>query len=233
MAKRKFRADHCGSFIRPDWLRKRRVARMHGRIDDKALAAIEDEAILGVLKTQRDAGVEIYSDGEFRRAFWLSAISDKFFHGFEDRGIDYARYPTLAGKTIADREEFVPKVPVVVDKLKAKGRITGDEVAFLKMHSPAPFKITLPSPVTLGPPQYRAGISDRIYPTWQDFFDDFTRLLADEVQSIVDDGVTYVQIDAPGYSRFIVPERMKEQVLDRGLDPKRELELVLAAENKL
>ena len=35
MAKRKFRADHCGSFIRPDKLRKARVDRLHGRIDDE------------------------------------------------------------------------------------------------------------------------------------------------------------------------------------------------------
>ena len=84
--------------------------------------------------------------------------------------------------------------------------------------------MTLPSPVMLAPSQYRAGVSDRAYPTWQDFFDHFTRLMADEVKAIVDDGVTYVQVDAPGYSRFIVPERLKAQVLDHGLDPKTELE---------
>ena len=100
MTKPIFRADHCGSLIRPDKLRRARLDRLHGRIDDAALAAIEDAAILDVLKMQRDAGIEIYSDGEFRRAFWLSAISDKFFHGFENRGIDYARYPTLAGKDV-------------------------------------------------------------------------------------------------------------------------------------
>ena len=86
------------------------------------MTAIEDEAILDVLKMQRDAGIEIYSDGEFRRAFWLSAISDKFFHGFEDRGIDYARYPLLRGKDMSDRKEFVPQCPVVVDRLRTKGR---------------------------------------------------------------------------------------------------------------
>lgn len=233
MAKRTFRADHCGSLIRPAKLRQARLDRLHGQIDDAKLAAIEDEAILDVLKMQRDAGIEIYSDGEFRRAFWLSAISDKFFDGFEDRGIDYTRYPSLAGKDVKDREEFVPQVPVVAGKLRKKGRITGDEIPFLKKHAPGTFKMTLPSPVTLVPSQYRAGISDRVYPTWDEFFEDFTRLMADEVKGIADDGVSYIQIDAPGYSRFIVPERLKEQVLDRGLDPKKELEKVLAAENRL
>ena len=233
MTKRIFRADHCGSLIRPAKLRKARIDRLHKRIDDEELAAVEDEAIVDVLRMQRDTGLEIFSDGEFRRAFWLSAISDKFFDGFMDRGIDYERYPMLAGKTIEDREEFVPQYPVVVDRLRAKGRITGNEIPFLKKHAPGTFKITLPSPVTLSPTQYRAGISDRVYPTWRDFFQDFTRLMAEEVRAAVDDGVTYLQVDAPGYSRFIVPERLKEQVLDRGLDPKKELEAVLAADNAL
>jgi 5-methyltetrahydropteroyltriglutamate--homocysteine methyltransferase len=143
------------------------------------------------------------------------------------------RFPFLRDQNIADPEEFVPQYPAVVDRLQKKGRITGDEITFLKKHSPGMFKITVPSPVTLAPTQYRPGISDRAYPTWEDFFEDFTRLMADEVGAIVDDGVTYVQVDAPGYSRFIVPERLKEQVLDKGLDPKKELEAVLASENKL
>jgi 5-methyltetrahydropteroyltriglutamate--homocysteine methyltransferase len=233
MTKRIFRADHCGSLIRPDKLRRARLGRLHDRINDAELAAIEDEAILDVLRMQREAGLEIYSDGEFRRAFWLSAISDKFIHGFEDRGIDYTRYPTLIGKDVKDREEFVPQYPVVVDRLRAKGRITANEIAFLKKHSPGTFKMTLPSPITLTATQYRTGISDRVYPTWQDFFADFTRLMADEVRAIAADGVSYIQIDAPGYSRFIVPERLKEQVLDKRLDPKKELDAVLAAENTL
>jgi 5-methyltetrahydropteroyltriglutamate--homocysteine methyltransferase len=233
MTKRIFRADHCGSLIRPDKLRRARIDRLHGRIDDAELIAIEDAAILDVLKMQRDAGIEIYSDGEFRRAFWLSAISDKFFYGFEDRGIDYVRYPTLVGKNVADREEFVPQYPVVVEKLRAKGRITADEIVFLKKHAPGAFKMTLPSPVTLAPTQYRPGISDRVYSTWQDFSADFTELMAAEVKAIADDGVTYIQVDAPGYSRFIVPERLQEQVLDKGLDPQKELDAVLDAENTL
>ena len=233
MTKPIFRADHCGSLIRPDKLRRARIERLHGRIGDAELAAIEDEAILDVLKMQRDVGIEIYSDGEFRRAFWLSAISDKFFDGFEDRGIDYKRYPTLVSKEVKDREEFVPQVPVVVDKLRKKRRITGDEIPFMKKHAPGAFKMTLPSPVTLVPTQYRTGISDRAYSTWHEFLADFTRLMAEEVKAIADDGVTYIQVDAPGYSRFIVPERLKEQVLDKGLDPKKEFDIVLAADNQL
>lgn len=47
---RKFRADHCGSLIRPNELRRARVARLRGEIDEAALHRIEDEAILGALE---------------------------------------------------------------------------------------------------------------------------------------------------------------------------------------
>jgi 5-methyltetrahydropteroyltriglutamate--homocysteine methyltransferase len=233
MAQRVFRADHCGSLIRPDKLRRARLDRLHGHITDAELRTIEDEAVLDVLNMQRDVGLEIYSDGEFRRAFWLSAISDEFFDGFKDRGIDYARYPFLKGRDVKDREELVPQYPVVAGRLRKKGRITADEIKFLKQHAPGTFKTTVPSPVTLSPTQFEPGVSDRAYPTWNDFFMDFARLMAEEVKAIAEDGVPYIQIDAPGYTRFIVPERMKEQIIDRGLDPKRELETVLAAENTL
>ena len=233
MTKRIFRADHCGSLLRPAKLRKARIDRLHGRTGDAELAKIEDEAILDVLRMQRDAGLEIYSDGEFRRAFWLSAISDEFFHGLEDRGIDYTRYPFLQGKEVRDREEYVPQVPVVVDRLRMKSRITKKEIDFLKKHAPGAFKMTVPSPVMLVPSQYRAGVSERAYPSYQAFFDDFTRLMAEEVKAIADDGVGYIQVDAPGYSKFIVPERRKEQLVDKGLDPKQELDAILAADNAL
>jgi 5-methyltetrahydropteroyltriglutamate--homocysteine methyltransferase len=233
MANRVVRADHCGSFIRPARLRQARVDHLEGRLGEAELTAIEDAAILDVLKLQRDAGLEIYSDGEFRRANWLAAISTRFFDGFEDRGIDFDRYPFLRGQDLDAKRHLVPQVPVVVDKLRVKRQITGDERSFLKKHAPGRFKITVPSPVTLAPSQYRPGVSERAYPNWQAFFDDYTRLLADEVKAIVDDGVTYVQIDAPNYSRFIVPERRQAQLLDQKLDPKQELETILAAENKV
>jgi len=233
MAKRAFRADHCGSLIRPARLRQARIDHLEGRLGAAELTAIEDDAILDVLRLQRDAGLEIYSDGEFRRANWLAAISTKFFDGFEDRGVDYERYPFLRGQDLQAKRHLVPQVPVVVDKLRVKQRITGEERTFLKKCAPGAFKITVPSPVTLAPSQYRAGISERAYPSWQAFFDDYTRLMAEEVKAIVDDGITYVQVDAPNYSKFIVPERRQAQLVDRKLDPKQELETILAAENKL
>src|SRR5262245_46323553 len=104
MSKPIFRADHCGSLVRPEKLRSARVEHLHRRISDAQLRAIEDECIASALRLQKDAGLEIFSDGEFRRDFWLSAVSDEFFEGMHNEGIDFTRHPYLKGKEIAEKE---------------------------------------------------------------------------------------------------------------------------------
>jgi 5-methyltetrahydropteroyltriglutamate--homocysteine methyltransferase len=225
-----YRADHCASLVRPAKLRAARVDHLHGRITDAELRAIEDDCILSALKLQQDAGLQIFSDGEFRRDFWLSAVSDEFFDGMQNEGIDYTRHPYLKGKEIAEREVYVPPNPVVKGKLARKQRITRDEIAFLKAHAPGKFKMTIPSPVTLSRSSYKPGVSDQVYPTWESMFLDYAGLVAAEVTDIVNDGVTYVQLDAPHYTRFLMPNRQK-MLTDIGVNIERELELSLTAEN--
>jgi 5-methyltetrahydropteroyltriglutamate--homocysteine methyltransferase len=230
MSKTVYRADHCGSLVRPQKLRMARLDFRRGRLSATELAAIEDECILAALQLQRDVGLRIYSDGEFRRDFWLSAVSDEFFDGMANEGIDFARHPYLKGKEIKDSDYYVPPNPIAKGKLALKKRITAKEIAFLKAHAPGPFKLTIPSPVTLSRSAYRPGVTDRFYATWQDLFNDYAKLIATEIGHMVEDGVTYVQLDAPHYSRFVIPNRHK-QLTDLGVDLERELSMAVAAEN--
>jgi 5-methyltetrahydropteroyltriglutamate--homocysteine methyltransferase len=230
MAKAIYRADHCGSLVRPQKLRTARANYLHGKITAPQLRAIEDECIVAALKLQQDAGLKIFSDGEFRRDFWLSAVSDEFFGGMENQGVDYTRHPYLKGKEIEDSEIYIPPNPIVKGKLSRKKRITKDEIDFLKGRSPGAFKMTIPSPVTLSRSSYQPGISDRIYNTWGKLFLDYADLVADEVVDMVKDGVNYVQLDAPHYTRFVIPNRQK-QLTDLGIDIQRELALAITAEN--
>jgi 5-methyltetrahydropteroyltriglutamate--homocysteine methyltransferase len=231
MSKTVFRADQCGSLIRPPNLRTARADFLRGKIAADELDKIENDCILSALKMQQDAGLQIFSDGEFRRDFWLSAVSDEFYEGMENEGIDYTRHPYLKDKDIKEPEQYVPPNPVVKGKLARKKRITGKEIDFLKLNAPGEFKITIPSPVTLSRASFRPGITDRIYPTWQALFDDYVTLLSEEISAIVDDGVTYVQLDAPHYSRFLMPNR-QQQIRNLGVDLDEELALNIAAENR-
>lgn len=226
-----YRADHCGSLIRPLKLRTALLDYQNGKISAEQILEIQDEAILGALKLQKDAGLKIFSDGEFRRSFWLSAVSAEFFEGMENHGIDYTRHPYLRGKDIQNAGAYVPPNPMVKGKLARKKRITFDEIAFLKKYAPGAFKMTIPSPVTLSRSSYKAGVTDRFYRNWEELFLDYASLIADEISDMSSDGVTYVQLDAPHYTRLVIPNRQK-QMTDLGVDIEREIELSVAADNK-
>ena len=53
-----------------DRVHEARAEHIAGRLDAAALKAIEDEAILEVIRQQEAAGLHAVTDGEFRRSFW-------------------------------------------------------------------------------------------------------------------------------------------------------------------
>src|SRR4051812_19727526 len=72
------RADHVGSFLRPPELFEARHAFNEGKITREQLSEAEDAAVLKVLDLQRQAGLEIFSDGEYRRNIYSGAFDESF-----------------------------------------------------------------------------------------------------------------------------------------------------------
>jgi hypothetical protein len=76
---------------------------------------------------QREVGMDVYKDREFRRKFFMSG-PQAALEGAEDTVVpDYERYPRLRDVD----PELLPEVTrpnmVVVGQLRLKRRITGDE----------------------------------------------------------------------------------------------------------
>ena len=66
-----FRAEHIGSLLRPRKLRDAFRQHAEGRMNDSALRAAQDEAIREVVKLQEECGLQVVTDGEFRRiSYW-------------------------------------------------------------------------------------------------------------------------------------------------------------------
>ena len=65
-----FRADIVGSFLRPQAVKDARAAYAAGTLDDDGLKAVEDEAIRDLVDKQKSAGLQVITDGEFRRSYW-------------------------------------------------------------------------------------------------------------------------------------------------------------------
>ena len=65
-----FRADHVGSFLRSAALREARAKREKGAITAAELKAVEDREIENNIKKQEELGLQLATDGEFRRSWW-------------------------------------------------------------------------------------------------------------------------------------------------------------------
>ena len=65
-----FRADIVGSFLRPQAVKDARAAYTAGTLDAGGLKAVEDDAIRDLVAKQKAAGLQVITDGEFRRSYW-------------------------------------------------------------------------------------------------------------------------------------------------------------------
>src|SRR4249919_2135993 len=70
------RAEQVGSLLRPPELLAARSALAGGRIDAAQLRAREDAAIRDAVGRQRDVGMDVFADGEMRRASWLTGMAE-------------------------------------------------------------------------------------------------------------------------------------------------------------
>ena len=78
MSRPPFRADHVGSFLRPERLREARERFAAGGLPAAELHAIEDECIREVVRAQENVGLKGITDGEFRRTFFHVDFLERF-----------------------------------------------------------------------------------------------------------------------------------------------------------
>jgi 5-methyltetrahydropteroyltriglutamate--homocysteine methyltransferase len=231
----KFRADHVGSLLRPPALLAARKDYEAGSISLDRLREIEDESVLEAIKMQRDAGLEIVTDGEYRRAIWYSPLSE----GLEGLvpspeppatpgGIWHGKHAALATETLAE----VSQAGLVVgEKLRRTRRMTGHESGFLAGHAAGPWKMTIPGVLTRANNWYRAGITDKAYPSRQDLIDDLVQHVRNEVQALVDEGCAYFQLDSLLYVIQLANPQRRAAMIAQGLDPDKLIDDLIAADN--
>ncbi len=218
----RYRADQLGSLLRPDKLVEAKLGRV--KMSEAELRALEDQSILEALELQRQTGIDVYVDGEFRRRSYMTGFWDAIdgFLPTEEYGLEWRGKP---------RQDYPrTKHPIVGGKLQPKRRLAGDEAAFLKAHAPGPFKITLPGAQMIGGFTFRKGVTDQFYASRQELMLDIARLLRDEIQALMDDGVPYIQLDSPGYTTF-VDDELRARLERSGMDVQAALDEAIAADN--
>ncbi len=99
-----FRADHVGSFLRPQTLLAARDRFAKGQIDRIALRAEEDTAIRDVVRLQEDLGLSGITDGEFRRTYFHIDFLEQL-SGVETKGGIAVTLPHARRATSSSRRQ--------------------------------------------------------------------------------------------------------------------------------
>jgi len=217
------RADQVGSFLRSAEL----LAARHAGAPPERLRAIEDRDILRVLAKQKELGLRIFSDGEFRRSGFMSDFNDAV--EVFDYGDAVQRDWNAAGTTQTVAPSAVKGI--VTGKLRRMRRLAEHEAAFLREHSPGPFKMTLPSATQFPAISYKKGISEGAYADHSAFLNDVVAIIKDETAALSTEGVAYIQIDAPRYSYYLDPKWREHLRTEFGQQPEQLLDEAIAADN--
>src|SRR5262249_10534579 len=156
--------------LRPQAVKDARAAHERGELPLDELRAIEDREIVRVLDMQKQVGIDIVSDGEFRRGGWASDFQDAM-EGY----VPGAPPGTLPwhGPTTGTAVEEAPAGAaaagigggprVIGEKLRQKRRLTEHEAQFLNQHVPGQFKMTMPAASYVVTRGYKPGVTDKVY----------------------------------------------------------------------
>jgi len=221
----RYRADQIGSYLRPHEILDARAR----SLPSGQLREIEDRHILLALQRQRDLGFKIFTDGELRRSQFMGDFYESV-DGLDKDGSIARAWKGQSAQTSAGSGLAV-LTGLVVDKITQTKRLTKHEVDFLVRHSAGDVKMTLPTANQFPAIAYRKGLSDRAYPTYSDFLWDVVPIIKSEIQALVSEGVTYVQIDAPRYSYYLDPKWRDYIRTEIGVSPETALDEAIRVDN--
>ncbi len=224
------RAEVVGSLLRPAALREA-VAEVYApghramlpeeRAKDlSSLKAVEDEAIREAVARQEEIGLDVVTDGEFRRYMFLNSFWDAVEGFSTDR--NPVEFRNERGETVVWHVQKVEERLRLVDSPAAR------EAEFLAATANRPFKVTFPAaslfrhPFTFTPEHAYRDLEELVAHA----IEIERGLIADAVEA----GARYVQLDFPLYPYLVDP-----QWLDRfraaGLDVNEVLDQAIAADN--
>ena len=182
-----YRADHVGSFLRSDAIHDARSRHESGELDDAGLRAIEDREILDLIRKQEAVGLQLATDGEFRRAWWHYDFIGHL-EGVEvveiDHGIQFTGVQTK------------PKAPHVYGKIAFPADHPFlEHFRFLAANTSVTPKMTIPSPTVLHWRLEQDGVDTSVYADRDAIFDDLAATYRAAVQAFYDAGCRYLQFD--------------------------------------
>lgn len=142
------RADQVGSLLRPSELLQARVDYCAGRLDREGLRAEGDRAILNALRHQQDCGIDIYTDGEFRRVSFMTGFVDAV-DGFTEVQAAALPWKGGTGTSPSTRKEHVVAASFASGTAsRTSRRHSFEHMPLVRSRSPSPVPCSLPCTAT-------------------------------------------------------------------------------------
>jgi 5-methyltetrahydropteroyltriglutamate--homocysteine methyltransferase len=116
-------------------------------------------------------------------------------------------------------------------RLRQVRRLTGHELSFMLQHSPGSIKMTLPSATQFPAIAFRRGVTDRVYKDHSELLWDIVEIMKSDLALLAQEGVNYIQIDAPRYSYYIDPKWREWIRTEMQVEPSALLEESIRADN--
>ena len=205
-----FRAAHVGCLLRPAARKEAREKFAKGALDAAGLKAVEDREIEKVVRKQEEIGLQLATDGEFRRSWWHF----DFCRGLQ--GVEMISAPPIKFHGVETKAEAIK----ITGKIGFAGHPMLEHFKFLKAHCRVTPKMTIPAPSTFHFRQGRAMVSKEVYPDLDAFFADVADAWKQAIRAFYDAGCRYLQIDDTAWAMMCDPKE-REHSRARGDDPDR------------
>jgi 5-methyltetrahydropteroyltriglutamate--homocysteine methyltransferase len=157
-------------------------------LGEERFQQVMDDMIRFAIRLQEQAGMDVVSDGEWRRVHYVGEFL-KRVGGFEP-----VRKFTHQGET--------KYTDVVVKRMKSGGSVFEKDAEFLARHTDRVTKFALPSPFLIAIRYWHQDYSTGAYPTLQHFMDHLGEILRVEAEALVGAGIDIVQLDDPALTYF-------------------------------
>jgi len=219
-----YRAEVIGSLLRPPEVKQAMQGAAEGRIGRDELERVQDRAILDAIALQEACGLDVITDGEYRRAiFWDPVIAT-----LDGLTLDVASPVSFGGSGSQDDV----RLPAVTGKLALRDSLLQREMRFLLAHTARPTKATMPA-MAQASALWLPGLSEGAYATREAYVAELVEVMRGEIGRLVQMGVRYIQLDSPRYT-YVCSEAGRERLRGLGIDdPDVWLTEMIAFDNRL
>ena len=183
-----------------------------------------NDVVMFAIRLQEQAGLDVISDGEWRRIHYL----DEFLHRvgghepvrpFEHQG--ELKYTT-----------------VVTGRMERRDPLFVEDASFLVANTDRCTKYALPSPFLIAIRKWHADFSTNAYPTVEHYMEHLRELFAAEAQALAQTGVDVIQLDDPALTYFCDRQltgegQTHDDRLKREWDIERQAPAAIAAVNQI